>query len=290
MELYQLKSFAAVAREKNLTRAARVIHISQSALSTQIKALEDELGVALFKRTSRGMELTVKGTELLKLAETTLNAADNMVREAGKMKQELSGSITIGMNSDPTHLKMTRINRLMNQRHPAISVGYIKSQTLKTDHMLRHSEIDLGFIYGRSCEKDIMYRELTQVDFFIVIPINLVPAGPEPGWKEIAGMPWIWAHPDCPTHVCLQKKLDRFGLIPNPATEAIDEDIVIELVKDGVGLGIMRMEEALPLVESGQARIWKNDNLAIPLGLAWLKARDIDPLIQATRQVIEKMW
>lgn len=65
MELYQLKSFLAIVREQNLTRAADALNLSQSALSSQIKALEEELGLRLFKRSSRGMTLTHQGEALL---------------------------------------------------------------------------------------------------------------------------------------------------------------------------------------------------------------------------------
>src|SRR5258706_14330728 len=75
MELYQLRSFAAVAELGHLTRAAEKLHISQPALSAQIKALEDELGVALFERTPSGMTLTAAGQRLLTEASKFSRAA-----------------------------------------------------------------------------------------------------------------------------------------------------------------------------------------------------------------------
>ena len=75
MELYQLRSFAAVAELGHLTRAAERLHISQPAVSAQIKALEDELGVTLFERVSSGMVLTSAGRKLLPAAEKVLDAA-----------------------------------------------------------------------------------------------------------------------------------------------------------------------------------------------------------------------
>ena len=65
MELYQLRSFRAVARIRNLARAAKELKISQSALSTQVRALEEELGLRLFERSARGMRLTDEGRVIL---------------------------------------------------------------------------------------------------------------------------------------------------------------------------------------------------------------------------------
>jgi DNA-binding transcriptional LysR family regulator len=75
MELYQLRSFVAVAEAAHLTRASEKLHVSQPAVSAQIKALEDELDLALFERTSSGMVLTSAGRRLLADAEKVLAAA-----------------------------------------------------------------------------------------------------------------------------------------------------------------------------------------------------------------------
>ncbi|TXD86455.1 LysR family transcriptional regulator, partial [Mitsuaria sp. TWR114] len=78
MELYQLKSFLAVVAERNLTRAAEKVFTSVPAVSAQIKALEEELGVQLFERSSRGMTLTAAGEKLAEEARRTLDAAQRL--------------------------------------------------------------------------------------------------------------------------------------------------------------------------------------------------------------------
>ena len=75
MELYQLRTFLTVADEGHLTRAAEKLFTSQPAVSTQVRALEDELGVKLFERSSRGMTLTAAGFALQEQARKIVNAA-----------------------------------------------------------------------------------------------------------------------------------------------------------------------------------------------------------------------
>ena len=82
MELYQLRTFAAVAQAGHLTRAAEKLFISQPAVSAHIKALEEELGVVLFTRGARGMSLTGQGQALLAHAEAVLAQAGELERAA----------------------------------------------------------------------------------------------------------------------------------------------------------------------------------------------------------------
>ena len=96
MELYQLRSFVAVAEAGHLTRAAEKLHVSQPAVSAQIKALEDELDLALFERTPSGMVLTAAGERLLADAEKVLAAAQAMRTEAKALKGEVAGKVREG--------------------------------------------------------------------------------------------------------------------------------------------------------------------------------------------------
>ena len=86
LELYQLRTFLAVAETRHLTRAAERVHLSQPAVSAQLKALEEELGVQLFERLHGGMELTVTGGQLLQHAERVLGAAEELREAAGRLR------------------------------------------------------------------------------------------------------------------------------------------------------------------------------------------------------------
>ncbi|MEP6610162.1 MAG: LysR family transcriptional regulator, partial [Burkholderiaceae bacterium] len=88
MELYQLRSFAAIAETGQLTRAAEKLHVSQPAVSAQLKALEEELEFALFERTPNGMVLTAAGKRLLAEADKVLAAAQHLQNHARMLKGE----------------------------------------------------------------------------------------------------------------------------------------------------------------------------------------------------------
>lgn len=97
MELRTMRYFLAVAREENMTRAARLLHVTQPTLSKQLKALEDELGKKLFLRHSFSIQLTEEGILLRKRAEDLVNMADKITAEFLALDDILGGDIYLGL-------------------------------------------------------------------------------------------------------------------------------------------------------------------------------------------------
>lgn len=97
MELRTLRYFTVVARELNITRAAEKLHMSQPPLSNQMRALEEELGVTLFYRGKRRLQLTQEGELLLRRANQMLDLAEKTRQELQSMSEGLSGTISLAM-------------------------------------------------------------------------------------------------------------------------------------------------------------------------------------------------
>lgn len=290
MELYQIKSFVAIARERNLTRAARLRHLSQSALSSQLKALEAELGVSLFTRTARGMELTEAGEMLLVQAREVLEAAERMRQKAMALHRGGSESVTIGLNADPSFLRVGQINRRLSLLHPNLNVIFLTSQTVDTARMLLRGRIDLGFHYGQLAAEGVESQPIAHVRVCVVIPGALAGGGREMGWEEIAELPWVWVGDGSPFYARMMEGFERRRLMPNQAVSAADEQVVRELVLAGQGVALMREDEAVPLVESGEAAIWEPGWMSIPLCLAWLKEKRDKERIGVSSEAIRYVW
>src|SRR5262245_52618076 len=118
MDLYQLETFVAVAREGSITRASERLHLSQPAVSAHIKTIEDALGLALFERTPRGMSLTREGTRLLAKAEQTLAAHHELMAEATRLKGRLTGTLRIGAGSNSDPAAVRRLVAALGERCP----------------------------------------------------------------------------------------------------------------------------------------------------------------------------
>ena len=96
MELRHLRTIAAVAHHRSLTKAGEELYLSQSAVSQQIRRLEEELGIEVFRRTSRSVELTAEGLVILGYAERVLAEVDDMHSELEEISGLLSGQLRIG--------------------------------------------------------------------------------------------------------------------------------------------------------------------------------------------------
>lgn len=290
MDLDQLKSFVVIARERNLTRAAGILHLSQSALSSQLRRLEDGLAVTLFRRTTRGMELTEEGRELLPLAEATLESARKVRQKALDLNRGLGESVIIGLNADPTFLRVGAIARRLSLLHSELGAVFHTSQTVRTAQLLRQGQVDLAFFYGEASDADIRHTLLARIRICVVIPAPLAAGGEELGWREVAALPWIWVGHDSPFYAALGEQMERRGLLPAQAVAAVDEHIVKELVRDGRGAAVMREDEAIPLLEEGRVAIWPQGWMTVPLSLAWLEKNSEKKKIRATLETIRYVW
>ncbi|MCD1285492.1 MULTISPECIES: LysR family transcriptional regulator [unclassified Brevibacterium] len=146
MELQQLRYVLAVAEERNFTRAAAKSHVVQSALSHQIKSLEHELGVQLFARTSRRVELTEAGTAFLPAARATLDAADRAVAEAVATTGDLRGRLLIGAIPTVTTVDLTAALGDFHRAHPNVEIGLTSGGSLDFVSAIRHSAMDVAVL------------------------------------------------------------------------------------------------------------------------------------------------
>lgn len=290
MELYQLKSFLTIAREKNLTRAAAFLHLSQSALSTQIKLLEEDLGVSLFNRTSRGMALTDHGSTLLSHAQDVLDSTSRMRLKASELSRGISATVSIGLNTDPSFLRISTILQRLNLLHSDTNIIFNVCQSVDTPQRLRHGQIDIGFFYGDVQSDDIEAMEVCETRTCVVIPNKFNPKEQDLDWSEVAKLPWVWVDNNLPFFKSLQQKLQDYRTIPNQAVTAADEQIVRDLVASGQGVAIMREDEARPLVAAGLVSIWSWGWGETILNLGWLKERRDEKIIGNVRDTVSYVW
>ena len=290
MEIYRLKSFLAILREGNLTRAAERLHLSQSALSSQLRQLEEELGLTLFIRTARGMEATDPARELVPLVEGVLDAADRLGQRASLLSRSGGETLTIGLNTDPGFLRVGAINRRLASLHEELNVVFVASQSVRTSLLLRQGQVDLAFFYGEVNDPAIHCCRLAEVRFCVVIPTALCKDDGPLGWARVAALPWVWVEEGSPPYEAVRRQFERHGLNPSAAVQAVDEYIVKELVAAGQGVAVMREDEARPLLRERVAVVWEKGWQSLPLHLGWLVRQEESRRVRVARAAIEYLW
>lgn len=291
MQLTQLRSFVTIAREQNLTRAAEILHLSQSAISSQLKGLEERLGVSLFERTPRGMLLSDAGKILLKQAEEVLDSYATLEQRAETLRRGITASVTIGLNTDPTFLRVSAINQRLSLLHPDLNIIFQASETATTAQRLKNGLMDLGFFYGDLADSEIAQCHICHVRTCVAIPSGLLEETEQtPAWDELTNLPWVWVDDKFPLYRALSEKLGQINKLPHNIVTAANEQIVRELVSDGQGIALMREDEARPLAEAGRVVLWEHGWSSIPLKLGWLRENENLRFIRNSRAAICYIW
>ena len=290
MELYQLKTFATVAKEGHLTRAAERLNASQPSVSAHIKALEEELGVVLFERTPKGMKLTPQGLLLKQKADQVLDAADAMRFTAHQLKGELTGEVRLGLHTNPQYLRATRILAELKRDFPKVELSYIPKMTWEVPEELHGHQLEAAFAYACPDDDAIVAHTLDQIRLVIVGPIAWQDRLHKATLADLAVYPWIWTSHQCPFFVIAQKLFNEMACEPAKAVITDQEDAIRQMVAAGVGLSLMSESEATEAVAAGQVYIIGSPIATLDLSLLYLKNRVQDPLVKAILGSIAKAW
>lgn len=147
MELRTLKYFLMVAKEQNITHAARKLHMSQPPLSRQLSQLEEELGVTLFLRGKRKIELTDEGKYLMQQARYILDMADYTAAELSQMQQrEAKGTLLIGVTETCSASILPVVLPLFRQKYPKIGYDILCENSNEICRQLEEGILDIGII------------------------------------------------------------------------------------------------------------------------------------------------
>jgi DNA-binding transcriptional LysR family regulator len=289
MDLTQLKSFVTVARLGHLTRAAEAVHLSQPAISGQIKALEREFGLALFDRTPGGMMLTPAGKRLLGHAEAVVGGAQGLREAALALSAHLTGKLRLGTVLDAAFLRVGDLIARTHERHPAVELDLHQVVSYEAVDQVRSGELDASFYFG-SLPGDLMGLALRTMTYRVLVPAALASGMERDDWAGVAKHPWV-VTPERSSHrqLVLQLFAERGGEL-SPAIEADNESVINNIVESGVGVSLVRDEIAQRSAELGNAVIWAGATMETELWLVHAPDRRADPLIVAILDILQELW
>jgi len=256
MELYQLKTFVAVATVGNLSKAAEKLFLSLPAVSAQIKALEDELGMQLFDRTPRGMRPTQAGERLLDEAKATLDAAAGMTQVAAQIRGEVWGHARIGVLTDTLALRLGEVIMELARRHPRLDVKVQRDVSGRVVRRVRDGELDGGFALCPATPEGVVAIPLLEVDLAVALPARLAADAANLSLTELAALPWIDSVSDCALNDATRDVFASVNSPPKVSYVADSDGALRSMIASGLGAGVIRRAEAESGVENGEMAIW----------------------------------
>ncbi len=290
MEIYQVRAFVTVAKLGNLTRAADHLHVTQPAVSAQIKALEEELGISLFDRRPGGIVLTKAGELVLPEAEQLLEIAGSLLGRARDMKGKITGTLVIGTVGDPDSLRLGSFLSAMVRALPLLEIKTRQGHAQELSELVSTGSLQASFYIGPNIPRDVMGIPLQTVHYRIVGPTARLDSMLQAGWREIAEMPWIGAPPSHHVQVLLKDMFARQGLVPQIAVELDETASPQSLVRSGVGLALLREDIAQAANERNEVVIWPHARVAAALCFIYPKPAEHDPVIIATLSHLRLVW
>lgn len=291
MELYQLKTFVAIAREGSLTRAAERVFTSAPAVSAQLKALEDELGVKLFERTPRGMTPTDAGLSLLEDAERTLASAMRMRSAAEQIRGAAQGVVRFGTVVDPVALRLGDVLVKLAERHPHVTLQLQQGLSHQTLEGVRRGDLDCAYALSDSEEIDgLTVQRLGAVDLVVTLPTSLARSHPTLSLETLTNLPWVGTPPSCILRAHLDGLFNSIGREYRPAMTADSESALRAMVASGLGAGLLRLDQAEQAERKGELAIWPG--WRSHTWLCWVASADDRraPAVEAVRAAVLEAW
>lgn len=246
MELHQLQYVVEGANQKNFTRAADKINVSQSTLSQQIGKLEDELGVKLFDRNSRTVGLTQVGEDFINQAKILLDNLEKSKQIVQEYKGLLKGTLRIGAIASLGRIDFANLMTEFCRQYPDVKLEIVQAGTYGLLEKLASKSIDIAFVILPADDqyRDISFRHLAYDEFILALPPSHRLAGkPTIDLTEVAEEKFIF-HPatDRMFFLCMEACVSA-GFHPNIVCESNHSPTCLSLISAGMGIGFFPLEK-----------------------------------------------
>ena len=303
IDVRTLRAFVTVARAGNVTRAAAQLHVTQPAVTLQLKRLAADTGLTLFRRTSTGLELTQEGALLAAKAEQVLAALTDFGQTAGHLAMRVRGKLRIGTIIDPEFTRLGAFLKALIESGPGIETTLRHGMSGDVPERLRRNELDAGFFLGDPRDYDpftdtieenaaplFHARELAQLTYRVVAPPSLASFVRGADWSQLASLPWIGT-PQASVHNRLLSRLFAdLGVRQNIVAQVDQETSMVAMVRTGVALSLCRESIALHEQQSHGLVIAENVKITTKLSFLCMQARICDPAILAAFEAIRRAW
>lgn len=286
--LNNLATFVQVAKYESVTKASEKLHLTQQAVSYQVKKLEEELGVFLFKRAHRKIYLTQEGRALLKTAEKHLSALERDVFHVKYDQSVILGHIKIGTTMELASLLLAPMVMSFKTLYPQVSVELALQDDAITVNNIIHSDTDLGVVVFSSEAQLLQITPFKKERFITLASADFIQKhGPFNSFRDVIESDIIDYHPDCPSMKTWLSKNDKKMVkqleMKSASITANDDRLIKQFVMSN--LGIANVPETLFEEELKQERVIEvfpqSQPISAGIDVVYMKDRILPPQVAA---------
>lgn len=295
LDLNQLRTFVVVVETGGLTSAAERLNVSQAALSMQIKALQESLGLRLLLRTGRGMKLSEDGERVLAYARQTLSAADLLTKAAQALTQRPSGvlqaePLAIGTILDPAFIRLGEllrgVNVMLPNFRPSLRHG-VSGWVLKE---VRAGRLDFGFYIGNADKDVFSVLPLAPLRYVVLAPRGWSARIKGADWHALAQLPWVWTPPESAHNRLLSPLFRSLNVRPQVVADVDQEASMLDLVRAGIGLSLAREDVAMREANHHGLVISRSHFLETTLSAIGLRSKAQNGVVKQLFDVVTGIW
>ncbi|MFP5235422.1 MAG: LysR substrate-binding domain-containing protein [Acidobacteriota bacterium] len=279
LENFRLVVFRAVAEQLSFRKAAEELYLTQPAVSLQIKALEEDLGVQLFERSGSHIALTAAGQVLLRSVYRTREILAEAEREIAALSGEHAGKLALGASTTIAQYVLPRLLVEFRAMHPRVIVTLLGGNTEAVVHAVEQQSVALGLIEGPPRSRDVRVQPFLVDELVLIVPAahewaerGSIAAG------ELADAPLLMRERGSGTRHVVELALEKSGLKRGSLHIAMEFDAtegIKSAVEAGLGVGFVsrwalakdaRLGSGFAIVEVDGVRVQRDLLIAFAAG------------------------
>ena len=253
LTLQQLRYFLSAAKHKTLSAAAEAEHIAQPSLSEQIRRLESSLGVKLFTRTNRELQLTEAARLLLPRAQRALDEVEGLADLVREVRTLQGGTVSFGTFNSAHLYLLTGLIRDFHEQYPLVKIRVVGLNSSEVADAVRAGELEAGLVQLPVDDRGLSVSPPVLSDEVVYVSANPERLGGPVSVEDMAAAPLIlsearWSNSD-PLRLSMTERAQHAGVTLNPIAEVEFQTHAVELAAQGVGDSLVSYHVAKSMIE-----------------------------------------
>ena len=287
----QLRFFFEAARCQNFSQAARNLCVTQPAVTGQIRALEEQLEIRLFKRRGRRMVLSEAGALLFQHAHEVFEIEKRMERVLGEMRELKRGLLKIGTTKTYARYLMPSLISRFRASYPEIKIILDEGSSLEVCRSLLDLRNELAVVATADEVRGIRFVPFRQEEVVLfAAPTHPLAQSAGIRLEQLAGQLILMKEEGSSTHTLIRRAFDRRGIAPNVLVETANLEFIKEMVEKGEGLSFLVRSAITQEIDEGRIRVIPvlDEDLTLQVHTAYLEDGDLSPAARAFLEILEE--